>query len=146
MSIKKQDFNNILDLEIGKLEKELSLIKEEISIRKGLGPMDALEVVKNQRMIFELEKQVLSKEDFLDKLREKKMFDAAELEEDYVYALNNSGDIIEKVKTIEDPHMKVMAEYEAAEMDLYIAESNKEAVVFYYRGLKEIFESLGVEL
>jgi hypothetical protein len=140
----KQDFTNVLDIQIARFEKEIDLLKKEIKIREDrvFTHGDVLESIQNKRTICALEKELDSKKEFLFKLKDKKLFDTSALNEDYADCMNNYKELSEtKIKG--DEHDQARFSYIKTEMLLWAGKDEsvpekKEACVFYFKALKEL--------
>lgn len=145
VAVVKFDFSKPLETEIDKLKAEKELIEKEIEIRKERTAMTALESVQNDRAILELLKSIPSKDSYLEELERRALLDKAELDEDYVEVSNNYQEYFDKVEKVEDKHQLAQLTYLAKQLELFLEEENKEAVVFFFRGIKQSLKEAGIE-
>ena len=136
----KQDFTNVLDIEIDSLEKLLSSIHNEVNARKANPPSNPIEKAVNEKRIIELECDIRAKKEFLEKLKLKKLEDESELDSDYEDLLTKYEDLFEQAEDIEDPQGRNYAELHMAEFKLWKERGSKEACVFYFNCLKRLLE------
>jgi hypothetical protein len=139
----KQDFTNTLDLEIDNLEKLSGAIINEIKIRKecNLSIPDLIQRAVNEKVVFQLEAELRSKNEFMEKLKSKKLEDAAEIEEEFIEVANNYEDLFEKFDSLESEHDRHYAKLYMDEFHAYYKKEHQEACVYYYNCFKRLFEN-----
>jgi hypothetical protein len=150
----KQDFSNLLVKEIFHLQYAVSLINKEIDCRLEMNVSHkfetALEKIQNDRTILALKNELKSKSEYLYKLKEKELHDAPFIEEDFLNAVNGFEEAKEKIATVKDPHDQARCKYLAEEIELWLKKETlpeyKEAVGFYFKGLKMSLRDSGIDI
>ncbi len=154
----KIDFTNVLEVEINNISKIISAIKGEISARRyesdspgfksdGSPNMSPIDLAVNKRIIAELTASLKSKEDWLQKLKDKKVIDEGETDSEYqkIKEENVLADLRFSGLNIEDPHEAARFKYLETEFDLWMDKrldpAHKEATVWYYRAMKEMISA-----
>lgn len=147
----KNDFTNLLDQEIERMEKLRDAIKEEIAAREyqntgydnDIVKASPVDIAVNKKQIVILQGELKAKEDSIAKLREKKMFDDAEREESYQDYLENRHKVIMASEREKNVHFVAIFEYLKKELFLYEEEKNKEAIIYYFCSLRDTVEDRG---
>ncbi len=158
----KIDFTNVLEVEINNISEIIYAIKNEIQARKyeaenpateftgtaGYQPKPLLSPIDkavNGRIIAELTASLKSKEDWLQKLKDKRVIDEAETDSEYQKIISNSEDLTNTAESFNDPHDEARFNYLKTEFDLWMDKkldpAHKEACVFYYRSMKEVISA-----
>ncbi len=160
----KIDFTNVLEVEINNISEIISAIKNEISVRRyeaenpsteftgiaGYQPKPLLSPIDkavNRRIIAELTASLKSKEDWLQKLKDKRVIDEAETDSEYQKSKDQEEltDLRFNGLNIADPHEAARFKYLKTEFDLWMDKkldpAHKEACVFYYRSMKEVISA-----
>lgn len=156
----KQDFTNVLDLEIERLESEKRALEGELKARIKLfqnavfiteeNP-GSIEFWENEKKIVWLKNDIRSKKDFLFKLNDKKLHDVSELDSEEKDMLENKDSVLLKLENaILDEHDTLRLNYMKNEFLLWHSKpdtdpSKKEASVFYYKGILMGLAECGVK-
>lgn len=150
----KQDFSNLLVKEIFHLQYAVSLINKEIDCRLEMNVShtfeNELEKILNNRAILALQNELKSKNEYLFKLKEKELHDSPVIEDDFLKAVNGFEEAKEKIASVKDLHDQARCKYLAEEIELWIKKETfpeyKEAVGFYFKGLKMSLRDSGVDI
>lgn len=141
----KQDFTNVLDLEINRLEKLKGAILNEIKVRKESNDeiSDKIQRAVNEKVILQLEAELAAKDEFMDKLKKKNIEDKAELDAEFSeVVLENYKDLFAQSESLPlDVHDKNYVDLYMKEFNLWFKETHKEACVYYFNCLKRIVDS-----
>lgn len=149
----KQDFTNLLEQEIERMERLIDAIELEIEERKHLDDdfktsdspkLSPLEFAINLKTIANLEAELRSKNDALLKVKEKKMFDDAERGEDYEVYKKRRDEVLSSIEKVEDVHILSYLRYAETELISYEKEEKKEPIVYYFNTIRQTLEDLEI--
>ncbi len=155
--MKKLDFQSTLALQIIDLEKQIASFEEEIRVRKnaesirdagGYQSWTPVDFAVNKRIITELESALVSKKDWMDKLKAEQKLDDAAMLEKYDKLQENLVSVLAKGEKLKDPHDKNQFNYLKETLSLWMADTEhpgyKEASVYYFSSIEELLKFAGI--
>jgi hypothetical protein len=133
------EFN--IDERISILEKQLEVLKQEQNFLNNIETDDIRQRFIDMNRLCNISLEILSKEDYLNKLKEsiKRDLDDVELE----YKQLNIDELMKESTSMYDkldPHNRNKLQYLENELLAYEEKCNKEAVVFYKNAIKNLIK------
>lgn len=137
----KQDFTNVLDIEIDRLKKLSAAIDNERNIRilQNEKIEDPIAQAVNEKVIVQLEADLSSKAEYIEKLTLKKLVDSEEMDAEYnEIVLKEHKDVFSRISELTDEHDQHYAQMYEKEFYSYLKIEHKEACVYYFNCMKRL--------